>query len=232
MDTAAAAAPSTVSSDDFRVAYGISTSWMVAKEGLFGDGELVIHHPQLNPPCYHSIDHLRYLSPVQFVLIIHMTLDVWQLLDTRIHVRFPDLEASTRSRPTLVKRRLYKLSGGDFQDFTRQTEGFSYMDIVVCVSISRAANLRCVCVCVLAPSYTMYHGRDDDDDDDLSVNNWIPCCSEELGALRWTMHELAMVGFRFSSQINSEPGDSLLADTGVEILYGSLLGLIPNRELE
>lgn len=36
-------------------------------------------------------------------------------------------------------------------------------------------------------------------DDDLVVSKWIPCRSEEPGALRWTMHELAMGGF--SSQI-------------------------------
>lgn len=38
------------------------------------------------------------------------------------------------------------------------------------------------------------------DDDDLAVDKWIPCRSEEPGALRRTMHELAMGGF--ASQVS------------------------------
>ncbi|KAM3312745.1 hypothetical protein ACQJBY_032516 [Aegilops geniculata] len=73
MDTGAAPAPTTVSSDEFRFAYEASTSWHAPshpgtplleaasacgfpfQDGLFGDGELGIHHPQLNPPSYHSL---------------------------------------------------------------------------------------------------------------------------------------------------------------------------------
>jgi hypothetical protein len=39
------------------------------------------------------------------------------------------------------------------------------------------------------------------DDDDLAVNKWIPCRSEEPGALRRTMQEPAMGGIAFQVRI-------------------------------
>ncbi|XP_044983788.1 protein SUPPRESSOR OF K(+) TRANSPORT GROWTH DEFECT 1-like [Hordeum vulgare subsp. vulgare] len=114
---------------------------------------------------------------------------VRNLFDTRINVRLPDLEARLRALKAYLGGAPHELSGGDFEDFARQLEGFSYVDIAACVKEVLAEVTQ---VAKRAEFFIPVYG---DDDGDLAVCNWIPCRSEEPGALRRTMNELAMEGF-------------------------------------